>query len=80
VFVAHMIALPITGCSINPTRSFASAAAASSVSSCTPWKNHWVFWFAPLLGGALAGFVYDYSFHAGGGKVDRLIDQYILRK
>ncbi len=80
VFVAHMIALPITGCSINPTRSFASAAAASSVPTCHPWASHWVFWLAPLMGAPLAGFVYEYCFHEGGGKVDRLIDQYILKK
>jgi glycerol uptake facilitator-like aquaporin len=45
VFVCHMVGIPITGCSINPTRSFASAAAASGVPGCeTAWKNHWVFW------------------------------------
>ena len=80
VFCAHMIGLPIDGCSINPTRSFASSAAASGVSGCSAWDNHWVFWFGPLMGAAVAGFVYEYCFHEGGGKVDRLIDQYVLRK
>ena len=32
------------------------------------------------MGGPLAGFVYEYCFHDGGGKVDRLIDMYIARK
>ena len=44
VFIAHMIAIPITGCSINPTRTFASAAAASGVTGCHPWADQWVFW------------------------------------
>lgn len=45
VFCAHMLGLPITGCSINPTRSFASAAAASGLSQCpNAWEGHWVFW------------------------------------
>ncbi len=34
----------MTGCSINPTRSFASAVAASSIPGCNVWDNHWVFW------------------------------------
>jgi glycerol uptake facilitator-like aquaporin len=69
VFVAHMLGLPITGCSINPTRTFASAAAASGVTGCEyAWTNHWVFWFAPLMGAPLAGFLYEYCFNEGGGK------------
>lgn len=81
VFCAHMIGLQIDGCSINPTRSFASAAAASGVSGCERvWDNHWVYWFGPLVGGLLAGFLYEYCFHEGGGKVDRLLDQYVLKK
>lgn len=43
VLCAHMVGLPITGCSINPTRSFASAAAASGVCDGA-WDGHWVFW------------------------------------
>jgi MIP family channel proteins len=80
VFSAHMLGLPITGCSINPTRTFASAAAASGVEGCNAWADHWVFWFAPLMGASLAGVLYEYCFHEGGGKVDRLIDQYVLKK
>jgi len=81
VFCAHMIALPITGCSINPTRSFASAAAASGLDECPhAWDGHWVFWFAPLSGAATAGLLYEYCFLEGGYKIDALIDQYILRR
>lgn len=26
------------------------------------WDNHWVYWFGPLVGGALSGLVYEYIF------------------
>ncbi len=80
VFCAHMVGIPITGCSINPTRTFASAAAASDVDGCTPWNSHWVYWFGPIFGASTAGIVYEYCFNSGGYKVDMLIDMYILRK
>jgi len=81
VFCAHMIGIPITGCSINPTRSFASSAAASGWEECpNAWQGHWVFWFGPILGAVVAGFLYDYCFLEGGYKVDMLIDQYVLRR
>lgn len=80
VFSAHMIGLPVTGCSINPTRSFASAVAASGVNGCTPWNNHWIFWIGPMSGASLAGVLYEYCYMEGGYKVDMLIDQYIAKK
>ena len=49
VFIAHMIGIPIDGCSINPTRTFASAAAASGVDGCDAWAKHWVFWVSAHL-------------------------------
>jgi len=79
VFCCHMLGLPVTGCSLNPTRSFASAAAANSISTCNAFSNHWVFWIAPILGASLAGFIYEYCFHDGGYRVDRLIDRYIAK-
>lgn len=49
VFIAHMLALPITGCSINPTRTFASSAAASGLSQCpSAWDNQWLFWVSSV--------------------------------
>ena len=65
VFCAHMIALPIDGCSINPTRTFASAVAASGVSTCNAWANHWVFWLGPIMGASMAGILYEYVFWEG---------------
>ena len=48
VFLAHVIAIPITGCSINPTRSFGPALVSNT------WDNHWIWWAGPLTGSLLA--------------------------
>ena len=56
VLVDHLIAVPITGASMNPARSFGPALVAGE------WTDHWIYWIAPLMGGALAGLVYQFSF------------------
>lgn len=53
VLAAHLLLIPIDGCSINPARSFGPALVAGS------WQDHWVFWVGPLLGAAAAAVVYD---------------------
>lgn len=45
---------PLTGASMNPARSFGPALATGQ------WESHWIYWIGPLLGMALAVFVYDY--------------------
>lgn len=50
----HLISIPVTNTSVNPARStgpalFAGAAALQQL---------WLFWLAPLVGGALGGFAY----------------------
>jgi glycerol uptake facilitator-like aquaporin len=54
VFLAHLVCIPITGCSINPTRSFGPAVVASLNGNSAVWNDHWVFWVAPMLGAFLA--------------------------
>ena len=47
---------PFTGASMNPARSFGPALAARH------WPAHGVYWVGPLLGGVLAGWLYDSLF------------------
>ena len=50
----HLIAIPVTGTSVNPARSTGPALFVGG------WAlaQLWMFWVAPLIGAALAGFVY----------------------
>ena len=56
VLVDHLVAVPITGASMNPARSFGPALVAFE------WSNHWIYWIAPLLGGAIAALIYQFAF------------------
>jgi aquaporin TIP len=38
---------------MNPARAFGPALAAGV------WADHWVWWVGPMLGGALAGMIYN---------------------
>ena len=56
VLVIHLVAVPLTGASVNPARTIGPALAAGQ------WADHWVYWAGPLLGGALAGILYQLVF------------------
>eukprot|EP00112_Aurelia_sp_Birch-Aquarium-sp1_P007040 Seg1769.8 transcript_id=Seg1769.8/GoldUCD/mRNA.D3Y31 product=Aquaporin-1 protein_id=Seg1769.8/GoldUCD/D3Y31 len=56
ILVCHVCLIPYTGCSVNPARSFGPALVTNS------WKDHWVFWVGPMLGGVLAAILYEYVF------------------
>lgn len=56
VFCCHIIAVPLTGCSINPARSLGPAIISGV------WYAHYIYWSGPLAGGALAGLVYKFVF------------------
>ena len=50
----HLISIPVTNTSVNPARSTATAVFVGG------WalQQLWLFWIAPIIGGALAGVVY----------------------
>jgi aquaporin Z len=50
----HLIGIPVTNLSVNPARSTATAVFAGG------WaiQQLWLFWLAPVIGGAIAGIVY----------------------
>lgn len=52
VFMAHVVCIPVTGCSINPTRSFGPALVSGT------WTNHWLWWVGPCCGSTLAALVW----------------------
>jgi len=54
VLLAHIVMVPIDGCSINPARSFGPAVMGAIRYGSQTFKNHWVFWVGPLLGATLA--------------------------
>lgn len=56
VMLAHFVLIPIDGCSINPARTFATAAVSGN------WDSHWVFWIGPLIGAGITGLFYDFVF------------------
>lgn len=58
----HLISIPITNTSVNPARSTGPAIFAGG------WalQELWLFWVAPLIGGALGGGVYHALFGSSG--------------
>lgn len=56
VFCAHILLIPLDGCSINPARSFGSAVVNNV------WTYHWAFWFGPFVGAIIASSVYSLFF------------------
>ena len=52
----HLISIPVTNTSVNPARSTGPAIFVGG------WalSQLWLFWIAPIIGGVLAGFVYNF--------------------
>lgn len=53
---------PLTGASMNPSRSFGPALASGN------WDGHLVYWIGPILGALIAAFAYDGIFLRGQGE------------
>lgn len=56
VLVDHLVAIPITGASMNPARSFGPALVSGE------WADHWIYWLGPLIGGGIAAVLYQVVF------------------
>ena len=52
IFVDHLIAVQVTGASMNPARSFGPALIHGA------WDDHWLYWAGPIVGGLLAAIAY----------------------
>uniref|UniRef100_A0A0B7ARK2 Aquaporin n=1 Tax=Arion vulgaris TaxID=1028688 RepID=A0A0B7ARK2_9EUPU len=46
----------LTGGSMNPARSLGPAIFSGT------WKNHWIYWVAPIVGGTIAALMYEHVF------------------
>ena len=56
VFLIHLVAVPLTGASVNPARTFGPALISGF------WEFHWLYWAAPILGGIIAGLIMNYVY------------------
>jgi aquaporin Z len=50
----HLISIPVTNTSVNPARSTGPALVEGGIAL----QQLWIFWIAPLIGGALGGLIY----------------------
>jgi aquaporin Z len=64
----HLIGIPVTNLSVNPARSTGPAIYVGG------WavSQLWLFWIAPLIGGAVGGSLYAGLFESGTSKVTEL--------
>jgi len=62
VTLCHLVGIPYTGASINPTRAFGPAAITGAFQS-----DQWVYWVGPILGASFASFIYKHIIKISDG-------------
>jgi aquaporin Z len=62
----HLISIPVTNTSVNPARSTGPALFVGGLAL----QQLWLFWVAPLLGGAIGGFAYRALFAEAARRPD----------
>lgn len=60
--LVHLAIIAVSGSSVNPARSTATAVAALIGGTNWPLVQLWLYWLAPLVGGAFAGWAYKEIF------------------
>ncbi|XP_066931184.1 aquaporin AQPAe.a-like [Clytia hemisphaerica] len=68
IWVCHVCLIPYTNCSINPARSTGPAIV---ISDWNGQDEFWIFWLAPMLGGALAAVLYTFVFYVDDSDEDK---------
>lgn len=58
--LVHILGIGLTGTSVNPARSFGPAVVAAIAGNTAPIASLWVFIVGPLVGAAVAAFVYKF--------------------
>lgn len=72
----HLVCIPVTNTSVNPARSTGQAIFAGG------WalQQLWMFWVAPLIGGAIGGTVYSVLFGSQGKAIEAIAATTIKQK
>ncbi len=60
VLIDHLVAVPMTGASMNPARTFGPAFVSWINDVDGMWVSHWVYWAGPIVGGLVAALTYRF--------------------